>query len=304
MIPFHRPMTLNPDEMEEILHGFHVCLQSGQLTNGANVRLLESKIKEMYDVKECIALSSCTQGLLACILYLKYYDINFDEISLPSFTWQSLDHILDVFAIDPIFVDINKDTWLPYNTKSQYSIGHHTFGNVSTNRATIFDGSHSLGCRLPNIGQATVFSLAATKLITSCEGGLVITNNEDLAGVVREYRDKCARMSEIHAIIGLQMLLHLDEIKEWKCKVYSYYSKHIPGIFQETNYDHNFNTIGFLNIENLFIPKNIETKQYYEPLRKGLNNTDYIYENIICLPSFIDVDYKGIVGAIKEANEL
>ena len=87
--------------------------------------------------------------------------------------------------------------------------------------------------------------------------------------------------------------------------VYEYYKKHIPGQFQKIPYNSTYNTIGFLNICNLKIPKHIEIKQYYEPIHLPQKNTitEYVYNNIICLPSYYNCPYKQIVEDIKEEND-
>lgn len=297
IIPFHRPYPLSDNEIIEITDKIHGCIKSGQLTNGVYVRELEEKIREMYNVKHCIATSSATQGLLACIYYFKW-----DKIDIPSFEWKSLMEIVNTLELDVYWVDIDKETWLQEKGEGYYSIGLHTFGNINNDNHTIYDGSHALGCKLPNIGVATVFSLAATKIVTSCEGGLVITDNDEFAEVVREYRDRCARMSEVHAIIGLQTLNYLEEVMEWKSKVRKYYEKHINGQFQTIPIESNHNTIAFLNVNDLTIPSHITTKQYYEPLKVGLPNTDYVYSKIIALPSYYNCNYKKIVEDILDAN--
>ena len=112
-------------------------------------------------------------------------------------------------------------------------------------------------------------------------------------------------MSEIHALIGLATLEHLDDIRLWKEKVYNYYKSHIPGQFQEIPISSNYNTIGFLNTENLEIPKHIETKQYYEPVfdMELMPNAFEVYKHMICLPSYYNCPYVDIVDDILELNE-
>lgn len=298
MIPFHRPFALSWDEHGLIHDRISNCLESGQLTNGENVRLLEGKIKEMYNVEYCIATSSATMGLMLCLEYCKD-----DIVKLPAFNWWSDKYALDFIKKTHMYVDIDKETWLP---KSACNLYLNTFGNVGEceYEDTIYDSTHCLGAKITDIGLAHVFSLAPTKLVTSCEGGLIITNNSEFAEWARERRDKMCRMSEVHAIIGLQYLAHLPEILEWKRDVYHYYNAHLPGQFQVIPNNSTYNTIAFINTEGLQIPEHITTRQYYEPLKKGLVNTDFVYSKIICLPSFYNVDYKGIVGAIKEVNGL
>lgn len=297
MIPYHKPYPIQVD--------FSDIFESGIYSKGEYVEKLEKKIKKIYTYpKYCIGISSCTQGIFASFCYLLREDINQDVVQIPSFIWKSLEIIYET-GTDIDWIDIDKKTWLPKNYGyNDYSIGLHTFGNLMKEHCDIFDASHAFGAKILDWGEATVFSLAPTKLVTSGEGGIVLTNNEELAKFVREYRDKNARMSEFHAKIALEYLKHLDKFLAWKKRVFEYYRDHIEGQFQEIPYDSNYNTIGFLNINKLKMPENIEFRQYYEPLKRGLKNTDYVYENIICLPSWYNVDYKKIVDMINDTNKI
>jgi dTDP-4-amino-4,6-dideoxygalactose transaminase len=302
VIPYHLPYPLPETARRDIRWKIDDVIISGQLTNGEKVRELEEKVKELYNVEYCIATSSCTTGLMICLEYIKL-----PYIQLPAFNWKSVQYIIEFLKINPWYTDIDEKTWLSeegYQSKSLYV---HTFGNVgiSDKEDAIYDASHAFGALLPDIGQATVFSLAPTKLVTSCEGGLIITNDRPLYEFAKERRDKMCRMSEVHAIIGLQTLLYLDRIKEWKAKVYNYYKKNIPySQFQEVHSNSSYNTIGFLNLDNLRIPDHISYKQYYEPIHRGLKNTEYVYEKIVCLPSYFNCPYSKVVTDILEANDL
>ena len=120
-------------------------------------------------------------------------------------------------------------------------------------------------------------------------------HNEQL----QEYRDKCSRMSEFHAKIGLSYLKYLEFILAFKKKVFHYYKDNLEGKFQEIPHDSNYNTIGLLT--DLKIPNDIEYRQYYKPL-VPMGNSDYVYDNIKCLPSWYGVDYKLVVDKINEYN--
>jgi dTDP-4-amino-4,6-dideoxygalactose transaminase len=300
-IPFHRPYPFNHHDKVDLQYKLDEILNSGKLSNDKYVIVLENKIKNMYNVEYCLATSSCTVGLLLC---LKYFCLS--HIQLPAFNWYSDLYDLQFLDYAPLWNDINKDTWLAEEKYKAYSLYLHTFGNIgeSYTPKVIYDASHCLGAKLKDIGAASVFSLAPTKLITACEGGIIITDEKLLYNKVLEWRNKMSRMSEIHAAVALQSLKYLDKIKDWKKKVFNYYKKHIPGQFQKPALDHNYNTIGFLNFEKLKIPKHIEIKRYYEPLKKGLKNTDLIHKNIICLPSWYGVDYKEIVNDILGYNNV
>jgi len=304
-IPYHKPFPLDEDRLNVLTNQIRGVLKSGQLTNGKYVKELEDKIAKMYGVEFCIATSNCTMGLM---LSFQYEVSLFNIIHMPNFTWMSPEMVI---PNKKAYYDIDKETWLMKDwprIRNKFIFPTHTFGNIielDWDYHVIYDGAHALGSVIKKFGDATVLSLAPSKLVTSCEGGLVLTNQEHLAEFVRFRRDKCARMSEVHALIGLKTLEHLGEILEWKEEVYHYYKYYIPGQFQEIPIHSNYNTIGFLNTEKLEIPKHIETKQYYEPVfdMELMPNAFEVYKQMVCLPSYYECPYVQIVEDILELNE-
>jgi len=303
MIPFHRPFPLNEMELRNIKFEVDRIIESGQVSNDTWNRVLEGEIQKLYDVKYCLTTNNCTMGLLICLAFLE----KDRYIQVPMFNWWSDLYVLNYLKKNIAWNDVDMKTWLPIENYGGYSLYLNTFGNIGRSKKinAIYDSSHCLGAKITNFGLAHVFSLAPSKLITSCEGGLIITNNDDLYEFALERRNRTSRLSEIHALIGCVYLQHLDEILKWKKKVRVYYEKHIPGQFQEILDNSTHNTIGFLNTEKLKIPDHITIKQYYEPIHdNGIeNNSKKIYEQIICLPSWYGVNYKNIVEDILEFNE-
>jgi len=307
IIPFHRPYPLSEAELRYIQTETRKIIKSGQLSkNGKYVQELEERIKEMYNVEYVLTTSNCTMGLMIALEFIdKMY-----FIQVPMFEWWSVLYALNFLKKSIAWNDIDLKTWLPIESYGGHSLYINTFGNMgkSTQDDTIYDSSHCLGATIPDMGLCHVFSLAPTKLITSCEGGIIITNNEEFYKFAKERRDKMARMSEIHAMIGNVYLEHLDGILYWKKFVHDYYKDHIPGEFQEIPDNSTYNTIGFLNTHNLIIPEEIEYKQYYDPiinLGPDVNkNAIYIQEKIICLPSYYSCPYEKIVEKIREKNRL
>lgn len=283
MIPYHRP--------------FVKYNGSYMLSNGDKVRELEKAIKELYDVDYVIACSSCTQGLMLAISLIKgWYHI-------PAFTWISVKYALNLMKQSYSYLDISKTTWHINDFNVPCSIPNHTFGSVyeSATERVIYDGAHALGSKIKEFGLATIFSLAPTKLVTSCEGGIIVTNDKERYDYLKELRDRVSRMSEPNAAYGLETLKSLDEVLAWKKKLFNYYSHHLPGIFQQIPHNSNYNTIGFLT--DLKIPPHIEYKKYYEPLDFSLPNTKFVYNHIVCLPSWYGVDYEKVVDDILSYNE-
>lgn len=306
-IPFHRPLVLQQDERERIIKKIDDCIITGMLTNNKNVRELEETIADLHDVKHAIAVSSASQGLSIALNCMNNLFSLPNFIYTPAFAWYSTKYAINLQSFNSIYCDIALDTWnmekIPHNPLLNIPV--HTFGNVTEVESDykLYDGAHALGSTIKDFGDATVISLAPTKVITSIEGGVILTDNDKLAKSITYVRDKVSRMSEIHAIFGNAYLCHLLEVLQFKHDVFRYYRHHLhcKGIFQETDKSTNYNTIGM--ITDLKIPDCIETRRYYEPLKLGLKNTDKIYEKMVCLPSYYGCPYKEIIKLIKDYNE-
>lgn len=310
LIPFHRPIKLQEEEKTQIMNKIDSCLTSGILTNNKNVMDFEERIREIHNTEYAIATSSCSQGLVIAIQSL----INSTD-KIPyhaytqSFTWYSTPYAIKTCNRLPVYCDIYADTWtMKQEMDYKFAVPVHTFGNVSKIDSIfkIYDGAHCLGTKLDDIGDATVISLAPTKLITSIEGGIILTNYSKIAKYARELRDKVSRMSEIHAIFGNTYLNHIEEVTSFKKEVFNYYKKHLNGIFQKTPYSSNYNTIGMLT--ELKIPPHIETRKYYAPILSLTRTNDLpiaqsIYNRIVCLPSWFNCPYKKIVNDICNFNK-
>jgi dTDP-4-amino-4,6-dideoxygalactose transaminase len=291
-IPYHRPLEIDfeiPKDLRE----------SGMLSNFKYVNYLEYKMRQLYDCEYAITCSSNSIGLLITLQSL-YPNWNKD-IYTPAFGWFSSKWAIKTSENTPFFIDIDRENWL-MEDEGYNQLIVHTFGNVakSNGRFRIYDGAHALGSKIKDFGMATVFSLAPTKLITSCEGGVIVTNEHDLAGKIIQLRNKVSRMSEINAIWGASTLSRLDEMLEWKRECRKYYEKNLPGEFQKIPIDSNHATIGFLT--DMIMPPGIEFKKYYVPLEFGLPNTNYVYGKIICLPSWFGVDYELVTEKILNFN--
>lgn len=302
-------MKLSSDEVGQIICKIDDCIISGMLTNGKNVRELEQTIADHYDVKYAIATSSASQGLLIALQALyRVHPVPANSVITPAFAWYSSMYAIESAGKTCRFVDIDPETWTMQHGKYRMVMPVHTFGNVCEIESDykIYDGAHSLGSKIIDFGDATVLSMAPTKIITSIEGGMILTDDFDMASKITSIRDKVSRMSEIHAIFGNAYMQHIDEVMRFKKRVFDYYSMNLKGTFQKTDRSSNHNTIGMRT--DLKIPDCIETKKYYEPLGESgiglLENTKRVYDDIVCLPSYFDCPYEQIVGIINNFNKV
>ncbi len=240
-IPITRP-TLRPFEAYSSL--FKKSIESGMLTYNENMREFEEKTAKYLGVKHCVAVSSCTAGLMLAMRGLNLKG----EIIMPSFTFSASGLPVIWNNLKPVFVDIDRETFTVDTNKIEKLITKdtsaiyvtHVFGVVCDVRELkriarkhklklIFDAAHAFGSsrdgiHAGNFGDVEVFSLSPTKVLTAGEGGIVATNDKKLADHVKQGRNYgddgfserphaglSARMSEFHAAIGLLSLKDLDK---------------------------------------------------------------------------------------------
>ncbi|HXY73304.1 MAG TPA: DegT/DnrJ/EryC1/StrS family aminotransferase [Actinomycetota bacterium] len=240
-LAFLYPRLPDTEALVEALRGI---LESRQLTNGRVVREFESRAAEYLGVSHCVAVSSCTAGLM---LVLRAANLSGDVI-LPSFTFTATAHAVAWNALRPVFADVDPDTLTLSPTAAARAAGvrasailaTHTFGTpcdvdalgeiaVRNGLRLVYDAAHAFGSRhgstpIGGFGDAEVFSLSPTKVLVAGEGGLIATNDKLLAERCRIGRDYAnpgdydcqfyglnARMSEIHAAVALASLDGLDD---------------------------------------------------------------------------------------------
>lgn len=262
-LPLVRPSVPDPEALAEDLRAI---LESRVLTNGPFVSELERRAAEYLGVRHCIAVASCTAGLM---LALRAAGLAGDAV-VPSFTFAATAHAAAWNGLRPVFADIDRETLTldPDAVRSAATdrtagvIATHTYGTpcdveglervaADLGVPLIFDAAHAFGSRHGDVpvgrfGTAEVFSLSPTKVLVAMEGGIVATDDDDLAERCRIGRDYGnpgnydfafvglnARMSEIHAATALRSLDSLDERVERRNVLAQQYRdalSDIPGI--------------------------------------------------------------------------
>jgi dTDP-4-amino-4,6-dideoxygalactose transaminase len=248
-VPLVRP-TL--EDLPGLTASLGRVLESGMLTNGPQVAELEARVCERLGVAHAVAVSSCTAGLM-----LTYQALGVgpgSRVLLPSFTFAASAHAVAWAGADPDFVEVTPERGsldvddLAAQLDAQVEDGGpvaaisatHVYGHPAEVEAievladprgipVVYDAAHGLGSEragraVGTFGRAEVFSLSPTKVVVAGEGGLVTTDDPELAERLRLGRDygnpgdyDCrfpglnARMSELHATVALASLSHLDE---------------------------------------------------------------------------------------------
>jgi dTDP-4-amino-4,6-dideoxygalactose transaminase len=310
--PFMRPTV--PD-LSQVIADYQVAYGNGLLTNAALVGRLESAVAERLRVKHCVAVSSCTSGLMMVMRALGLKG----EVILPSFTFFATGHAALWNGLKPVFANCETDTWnvSPSDVERKISsatsaiIGVHMYGNPCDVTALeaiagrhglklIFDAAHGFGSAYRGIpigsfGDAEVFSLSPTKLLVAGEGGLVTTNDPQLATAVRAMRNYGdvgaynpewlglnARMSEFNAALALHGLSLVDAKVQRRNHIAGMYTEilsSLPGIRFQKVHPADTNTYKDYSIHvsseafgmtrdalaQSLRAENIETKKYFYP---------------------------------------
>lgn len=263
-IPINKPI-LGEEERRAVLD----VLDSGVLTDssyegGKYVREFEAKLRAILGVRNVIAVNSGTAALHCSLLALGIGKN--DEVIVPSFTFLATANVVLAVGARPVFVDIDED----YNIsptafkkaitkRTKAVIPVHLYGypadmdeikEIAEKRsiAIIEDAAQSLGAlykgrQTGTISNVGCFSMYATKVVTSGEGGAVATDDDEIAERVRLIRNHGMlhgydsrllgfnmRMPELLAAIGSKQLDKLDRFIDARRKNASFYNEIIADI--------------------------------------------------------------------------
>ncbi|MFZ0750991.1 MAG: aminotransferase class I/II-fold pyridoxal phosphate-dependent enzyme, partial [Pyrinomonadaceae bacterium] len=267
-IPIARP-TL--PSAADVTSEFTDILESGILSKGSRRDAFEDAVADHLGVEHAVAVSSCTSGLM---LTYQALGLAGADVVVPSFTFMATVSALRWVGARPVFADVNPRTTnldlaaaeASITSQTKAIVAVHNFGNPARidglwklarkfNLRLIFDAAHAFGSLFQGRpvgpqGDAQVFSLSPTKLVVAGEGGIVATDNSDIADHVRVGREfgNCgdydsnfnglnARFAEINAWLGLHSLRGLESAAERRNQLAAIYRDRLgrlPGInFQE-----------------------------------------------------------------------
>jgi perosamine synthetase len=249
MIPINRPW-LSDEEKKEILKVLDEgILTSPALEGGKRVREFESLLRSYLNIKHVIAVNSGTSALLAALLALGLKEG--DEVLLPSFTFVASANSVVAAGGTPVFVDINKadytidikDLATKITNRTRAIMPVHLYGHPadldeifeiakSDSIQIVEDACQSLGSeyrkrQTGTIGSMGCFSMYASKVLTSGEGGAIVTEDDQLAdrlrmirnhGMVEGYDTRVfglnLRLPELSAAIAKGQMKKLSEMLE------------------------------------------------------------------------------------------
>ncbi len=241
----------SPRVGEEEARAVYDAVKSGQLCEGPRVREFESAFAQMVGVKNAVV---CFNGTVALHLLWRILGVGEgDEVIVPSMTFISTAVSLlyvsavPVFAeVDPVSFNIDPDDVggkITARTKAIMPVHYagqiadieallriaEEHGIVVSEDAAEAAGAHYRNRHAGSFGKASIFSFTPTKNMTTGEGGLIATDDDDLAararilknhGMDKEYHHVEAgynyRMTEMQAAMGIVQFRKLHENIEIK----------------------------------------------------------------------------------------
>ncbi len=217
------------------------ALESKWVTRGKYVQEFEEKFAAIFGVKHAVAVSSGTDAdAIACAVLYDFGARRGDEIIIPALTFVATGNAVLQAGFMPVFVDVERQT-LNINpdkieeaitSKTRAIMPVHLMGKPAAmdkikaiakkyNLHIIEDaaeahGAEYKGQKIGSIGDMSAFSLYAAHIITTIEGGIIITDNDQMAGAARSLRNHgivnkfefcrigfSSKMNEIEAAVGL-----------------------------------------------------------------------------------------------------
>lgn len=266
----HLPVA-EPTLGERELQYVNECILTGWISStGRFVSRFEEIFAAFCGVRNAVATSNGTAALHLALLACGIG--NGDEVIVPSLTFIATANAVTYTGAKPVFVDSEWETWnidpqkieQAITARTKAIIPVHLYGHPANmgpimeiarrrNLSVIEDaaeahGAHYQGAKVGSVGDLGVFSFYGNKIVTTGEGGMVVTNNSDFAEKMRVMRDHGMdkarrywhpvlgynyRLTNIQAALGVAQMEKIDLILSKKrdlARLYEDKLHDIPGL--------------------------------------------------------------------------
>jgi dTDP-4-amino-4,6-dideoxygalactose transaminase len=255
----------DPDITLAEIAAVDATLRSPRLSCGPVVEAFEAAFAEYLGRKYAVAVPSGTLGLL---IALRSYGIGReDEVIASSYSFRETAHAVSLAGARPVFADIDYWAGTVVPEKVEARITERTRAIVACNNnghpaawpalraiakkhslPLIEDSTEAIGSRyqgqlVGTFGDVAVFDFSQPSPLTCGEGGMVVTDDVDIAVALRRHRTHRleerssvvvslaapyqAGMSDLAATLGLAQLKRLEEILERRRLIEHLYYKHV-----------------------------------------------------------------------------
>lgn len=292
---------IEEEEINEVVD----TLKSGWIGTGPKVQKFEENFKKYINVKNAVAVSSCTAGLHLSILALDLRQG--DEVIVPALTFVATSNAVIHAGAKPVLVDVDKykmtmdieDFEKKITKKTKAVIPVHFAGRACDvasimkiakkyNLKIIHDAAHAIetefeGKKIGSYNDISSYSFYVTKNVVTAEGGMITTNNNDLAAKIKiwalhgmdkhawsRYSDKGFKhydvlypgykynMTDIQASLGIHQLAKVERHHKRRVEIWKRYKRELKNLpltlppEQEPNTKHGMHLfIVMLNLEEV-----------------------------------------------------
>lgn len=235
------------EDIDDILKDIAVALEEGKLRNGKNLQLFERMFADYIGVKEAVAFDSDGDALETA---LRYFGVEGKEVVVCTNSFISIPNSIVYAGGKVIFADIRAET-LSMDPKSlEKCVSDKTCGVVVTHIAgfpnpdlkeimeiceehgllLVEDATHAVGAefdgkKVGTFGEAAVFAFTPTKVLTTGEGGMLVTNDAKLSEEAKRHRfygsgpgktdfvnlGRHMMLPEVSAVLGIYQLKRTEK---------------------------------------------------------------------------------------------
>jgi len=263
-------LTAGPSITEKEIDYVNDAVRNGWNDHwGDYIKKFEKSFAEYIGVKHALTTSSCTGALHLALVALGIGEG--DEVIVPDISWIATASVVRYVGAEPVFADVLPDSWCidPKSVESRITkktkviIPVHLYGQPADmvevlriakkyNLKVVEDAAPSIGAELNgkrtgSFGDIGCFSFQGAKLMSTGEGGMLVTNNTELFEIVKHYAEHGRsstgfeisdigfkyKMSNIQAALGLAQLERAHELISRKEQLFQWYFeglKNIEGI--------------------------------------------------------------------------
>ena len=303
-------------------------------------------------------------GLYSC---LKAFNIGAgDEVIVPNLTFIATSNSVVLTGAKIVLCDVNlddmcistKDIKKKVNSRTKAIIPVHLYGNLcdmdellrirkEKNLKIIEDAAQALGSQYKGkfagtIGDCGGYSFYGNKIITTGEGGIVVTNNKKIAEKIYEIKNHGRKkkgifihkeigfnfmFTEFQAALGITQMRKLNSIIKKRDKIFNMYKNFLNIDIIKYKLNKNINPMHwFINIQSkniskiriFLLKKNIMTRRLFYPLhlqpcykktkhviniKEKFKNSIFLYKNVLSLPTFHRLNQKLIKKICSEVKK-
>ena len=235
------------EDINQLLLDVREVLEEGQFRNGKNVGIFEKMVAQYVGVGNAVAFDSDSS---ACETVLRYFGVDGGEVVVCTNSFVSVPNSVVCVGGKVVFADIKEDTLSMDPESLRQNISPKTRGVIVTHIAgfpnpdlkkimaickehglfLVEDATHAIGAtvngqKAGSFGDAGVFAFTPTKVLTTGEGGMLVSNNADLSEFAKRFSfygsgvgktnfvdlGRHMVLPEISAILGIYQLKRLEE---------------------------------------------------------------------------------------------